>query len=177
MSDRTTSRKFMTWNAAQLALRKHKVSSHGATATLLLEAFLEDNGRITASKVVARGVCKEGEFSLWRRQLIDKGWLVWTDSQNDKGQYFPGKKLLPYLNKEKSGQEEMASMRDLRRFEQNMDEKKADRSELDELRRRMAKFEELASRLEAATRDPITDEKLAVQKKCAAEMKLLSRAN
>jgi len=59
----------------------------------------------------------------------------------------------------------------------DLNERKADRSELEELRQRMASFEELARRLEAATRDPITDEKLAAQKRCAAEMKRLSRAN
>jgi len=132
MSDRITPRKFVTWNAAQLALRKLAVSSHGATATLLLEAFLEDSGRLTASKVVSRGLCNEGEFSAWRKQLIDKGWLIWSETQSDKGQYFPGKKLMPYVNKEKISSRELVT-----RNEVLPREEAATRVELESVKRKL----------------------------------------
>ena len=41
--------------------------------------------------------------------LIQKEWLVWSESQADKGQYHPGKKLIPYINKEKTSQKEIVT--------------------------------------------------------------------
>jgi hypothetical protein len=101
IKDGIKERRFKTYNAMEIALRKIKMRKPGAVATLLLEAFLEDGGRIPASKAVSREICNEGEFSAWRKQLIEKGWLIWSESQSDKGLYFPGKKLMPYVNKEK----------------------------------------------------------------------------
>ncbi len=102
-------RKFSQYIAVSSALRRANVSNYGMCATTLLEAFLEDSGRITASKVVARKLCNEGEFSFWRKQLIDKGWLIWSETQTDKGQYFPGKKLITYVNKEKMHSKEIVT--------------------------------------------------------------------
>jgi hypothetical protein len=140
--DRTKNRKFVTWNAAQLALRKMGVPFHGAVATLLLEAFLEDSGRFMASTVYARGLCEEKQFRDWRKNLVDKGWLVWNESQVDKGVYFAGKKLIPYINKEKIAQKEIATRESVERLRSDLDSKidtKADRSEVIELKVRMAK--------------------------------------
>ena len=102
-------RKFSQYIAVSSALRRAGVSNYGMCSTTLLEAFLEDSGRITASKVVSRKLCNEGEFSVWRKQLIDKGWLIWSEVQTDKGQYFPGKKLMPYINKEKISSKEIVT--------------------------------------------------------------------
>jgi hypothetical protein len=188
----------MTWNAAQLALRKQKVPLHGATATLLLEAFIDEAGRITASKVVSRGLCKEGEFSHWRRALIDRGWIVWSENQSDKGQYTPGKRLLSYLNKEKFHQTEVASVQEIRELEARIDAKKAERKDLDETkvkleetREKLAKNEtelnqtkeelsktnhlvsKIASavrKLQDATKPPITKEKLELKIQAESEL-------
>ena len=102
-------RKFTQYIAVSSALRRANVLNYGVCATTLLEAFLEDSGRITASKVVARKICNEGEFSMWRKQLIEKGWLIWNETQSDKGQYFPGKKLMSYINKEKIASKEIVT--------------------------------------------------------------------
>lgn len=107
--DHTKNRKFKVYNALQLALRKGKIPNHGSTATLLLECFIEDSGRLQASKVVSRDVCQEGKFSTWRDEMIKEGWLVWSQNQSDKGLYFAGKKLIPYLNKEKLATKEIAT--------------------------------------------------------------------
>lgn len=105
----TVDRKFRVYKALSEAIRRSKLPSYGAISTLILEAFLEDSGRLIASKVVSRGLCQEGEFSSWRKQLIDKGWLIWSEAQSDKGQYFPGKKLMPYINKEKLASKEIVT--------------------------------------------------------------------
>ena len=102
-------RKFRMYKALSEAMRRSGMKSYGALSTLILEAFLEDSGRLTASKVVSRSLCNEGEFSSWRRQLIEKGWLLWSETQSDKGQYFPGKKLMPYVNKEKISSREIVT--------------------------------------------------------------------
>lgn len=172
MSDRSASRKFMTWNAAQLALRKQKVPAHGGTATLLLEAFLEDSGRLTASKVVTRGLCNEGEFSSWRKQLVDKGWLIWSETQNDKGQYYPGKKLMRYINKEKIISREVVT-----KDEVLSKAEAATKEELQELKVRMSRIEEVVQELQQAVIPPDTEEKRLAREKAAARLGQLAKAN
>ena len=105
----TKDRKFTVYNALEVALRRGKIEKAGATSTLLLETFLEDGGRLKASKVYSRELCEEAHFMVWRKVLIQKEWLVWSESQADKGQYHPGKKLIPYINKEKSSQKEIVT--------------------------------------------------------------------
>ncbi len=180
MSDGTKSRKYKIYNSLQLVLARAKFQTSGVLATLLLETFIEHDGRLLASTVYARGLCDEKQFREWRKNLIDKGWLVWSESQADKGIYFPGKKLVAYINKEKIAQKEMATRESVERLRSDLDSKiemKADRSEVLELKKRMAKFEEIACRLEAATGDPITTQKIADQKACAAEIKRLALSN
>lgn len=173
-------RSFKVYQSVRKALERQKIDKAGATATLLLEAFMECDGRILASTVYARKLCDEKQFRDWRKNLIEKGWLFWSESQTDKGIYFPGKKLVPYINKEKIAQKEIATRESVEKLRSDLDSKidaKADRSEVIELKERMAKFEEIARRLEAATGDPITTEKILTQKACAAEMKKLTLAN
>ena len=102
-------RKFITYNALEIAFRKLKMPNSGSIARLLLECFLEDGGRLQAGKVVARGICEEGKFSFWRDEMVKTGWLVWSPSQADKGHYFAGKKIIPYLNKEKMASKEIVT--------------------------------------------------------------------
>jgi hypothetical protein len=109
MKNHRNARKYITYNALMLALRKSKVSSFGTVATILIETFLENEGRLLAAQVVARGICEEGKFRDWRKELIDKEWLKWSEIQTDKGQYFPGKRLVNYINKEKIATKEMAT--------------------------------------------------------------------
>ena len=173
-------RSFKVYQAVRKALERQKIDKSGATATLILEAFMACDGRLLASTVYARKLCEEKQFREWRKNLIDKGWLLWSESQTDKGIYFPGKKLIPYINKEKIAQKEIATRESVEKVKADFDSKidtKADRSEVLELKARMAKFEEIAQRLETATGDPITIKKIADQKACAAEMKKLAQSN
>ena len=153
MSLSTKSRKFSTYMSLTVALRKAGVEQSGKTATLILEAFLEDGGRITASKVVARDVCKEGCFSSWRKQLIDKGWLTWSETQNDKGQYFPGKKLMSYVNKEKISSKEIITRDEIlpRAEAATKVELEAVKSQLDAIEQSMKK---VYDKLELGKTDP-----------------------
>ncbi len=159
-------RRFNCWNSVQLVLKRGGVQSHGSTATLLLETFVEDSGRLTASKVVARGLCKEGEFWSWRKSMIEKGWLNWSEQQPDKGQYFPGKKLIPYINKEKLYSKEIATKDEV-----------ASRAEFQDLKERMNRIEEVVQELKEAVAPPDTDEKRAMRERAARKLETLAKAN
>jgi hypothetical protein len=171
------------------AKRVGKVSEYSAPAVVarvLLEAFLFEDGDVNAEWFVREKACTKGGFTRLRDRLVKDSWLYFRE---DSKRYFPGVRLRPYIETVRAAKavtfadlERKADKSDLdlkadKADVYDLNERKADRSELEELRQRMARFEELARRLEAATRDPITDEKVAAQKKCAAEMKKLSRTN
>lgn len=180
MTNGTKVRKYSNYNRIQQVLARAKFQMSGVLATLLLETFIEHDGRLLASTAYARGLCEERQFREWRKNLIEKGWLVWNESQSDKGIYFPGKKLISYINKEKIAQKEIATRESVEKVRSDLNSRidtKADRSEVLELKARMAKFEDIARRLETATGDPITINKIADQKACAAEMKKLAQSN
>lgn len=169
-------RKFVSYNALYKSLGAAGVSKSGATATLLLELFLEDGGRLQASKVVSRGICEEGHFSEWRDGMVKAGWLVWSHTQADRGLYFAGKRLASYLNREKLKTQEIATKQDLAG--------KADRDEVQELRamlneheERLAKIEDVSRRLQQAIEPPDTPEKSALRKECASALSKLTAKN
>lgn len=205
MSDSTKNRKYKTYNALVLALRKAGITAHGTTATLLLEALLENEGRLLASTVYSRGLCEENKFKEWRKNLIDKGWLVWCEAQADKGKYHPGKKLLPYINKEILARKELAtreSVESLRsdviavinenagrsamelKAVRSVVETKADKSELDETRRELETTKKKIEEIAAAVKDlqdamipPDTPQKRASREKAALKIASLAQAN
>lgn len=102
-------RKFRHYNALEVALRRSGMKKAGAVATLLFELFLEDGSRLQSTRVVSHGICDEGCFTKWRDEMIKGGWLVWSNNQSDKGIYFAGKLLIPYLNKERMATREIVS--------------------------------------------------------------------
>jgi hypothetical protein len=176
-------RSFTVYQSVRKALERQGIHKAGATATLILEAILVGDGRLVASTVYARGLCEEKQFREWRKNLVDKGWLVWCETQTDKGAYYPGKKFIPYINKEKLAQKEIATRESVEKVRSDLSTKidtKADRSELEAtkaelagFRARMLKFERLAQRLAVATGDPITAHKIEEQKRCAEELNQL----
>lgn len=165
-------RKFTQYIAVSSALRRSGVQNYGMCATTLLEAFLEDSGRLTASKVISRKLCNEGEFSYWRKQLIGKGWLIWSETQTDKGVYFPGKKLMPYINKEKIASRELVT-----KDEVLLKGEAATKSELQELKARMNKMEEAIEKLNKTYIPPETAEKRLEREEAALKLAELARAN
>ncbi len=174
-------RKFSQYLALSSALRRAKVPNYGACATLLLECFLEDAGRLQASKVIARNVCEDSCFSQWRNEMIKGGWLVWNLNQHDKGQYFSGKKLIPYLNKEKFSSKEIATKDDV---VATRDEVVATRDEVADLRfqvnsheKRLAKIDEAVQELRLAVEPPETEEKRKTREKVAEKLSKLAVAS
>lgn len=141
-------RKYTVYNALEIALRKLKMPNSGSVARVLLECFLEDGGRLQAAKVVARGICEEGKFSLWRDELVKNNWLVWSLSQMDKGHYHSGKKLLPYVNKEKLASREIVTREDILPKEEiaTKMELQQTQNELEAVKERLSKVEDAIER-------------------------------
>ncbi len=98
-------RKFGIYNALEVALRRAGFDKTGVLTTLLLETFLENDGRLTALSVEKVGLCEKSKFKEWREPLMKAGWLQYDyeyAKATRKGSvHQPGKKLVPYLNKEK----------------------------------------------------------------------------
>lgn len=167
---RVPNRKFKNSEPLRLALLRSKIEHSGAASTLLLEAFIEDSGRLTASKVVSRGLCQEGEFSQWRRKMVDGGWIVWSEIQSDKGQYFPGKKLIGYINKEKVSSKEIVT-----KDEVIPKEEAATKAELQELKIRMNRIEDAVAELQKTYEPPETEEKRAARERAANRLSQLAQ--
>lgn len=106
-------RRFSTYKALECALRRGKYSRPGVLATHLLETFLEKNGEFRSDVLVADGACKPGQFTSLRRKLIRDGWVIWSEHQTYKARYFAGKKMIKYINTEKTTSCEVATMEDL----------------------------------------------------------------
>jgi hypothetical protein len=187
MAAGTKSRKYLNYNRLQQVLARAKFRSSGALATHLLETFIEHDGRMLAAAVYARGLCEENQFREWRKDLIDKGWLIWSESQQDKGVYFPGKKLITYINKEIHSREQVATRSSVERVRSDLDAKidtKADRAdfektkaELAETRNTIAKIAEAVRELQEAMLPPDTPEKRRRREKAASAIANHVRAN
>jgi len=142
-----------------MALHRHKMQDSGAHATLLLECFIENEGRLLASTVYARKLCEIKQFREWRKILIDKEWLIWNESQLDKGIYYPGKKLVPYINKENMARKEIATRESVENLKKELDARidaKASKNEFEMTKNKLAltsnKLEETSNRLEETNR-------------------------
>jgi hypothetical protein len=180
MKNTTSSRRFAQSEALRVALYRQKIALSGSISTLLLETFLEDSGRLLSSRVVARGLCEEGYFGKWRKDLIDKGWLVWSETQSDKGLYYPGKKLIPYINKEKAQINVMAtqdSVESLRVDLKKDIDMKADKSELQDLKAKMNEIAEAVQNLQIASTPPDDDIKKKMREESTAKLVKLASVN
>ena len=115
MNKKDVKRKFKVYNALRMALGRSKISQPGKVATLLLEIFLEQNGFLKAAMVVERGLCKKGEFGVWRDYLQKKG-FIFFQYDGPGTSHRPGAKLNEYLNKEKLASCEIVVKSDLTQF-------------------------------------------------------------
>jgi hypothetical protein len=145
----------MTWKthrAMRLKLLRMKLPHPGLLSTLLLESFLEKGG-IIPSRVYygSEHEVKGKKYQKWIDELVQAEVIEPFKSADSvrKGddwvKFKPGKIIRDYINKEKSHQYEMASMMDLH----ELDQRKADRSELDETK---AKLDATSAKLDATNR-------------------------
>lgn len=145
--------------------------SYSALATLCFDTALMNGGYLPKEVYYGSSFEQEGmTYKDWIEQLKRAGvFMPYKDEdktmeKSDWIRFRPGPLSLPYINKEKAHQEEMASMRDLRDVEARMDEKKADRDEVQDLKARMNEIAEAVQKLQAASIPPDTDEKKEIRK-------------
>ncbi len=99
------------------ALHHAKYNAPCILARLLLEAFIFEDGDITADWFVREKACTKGKFTKLRERLIEDQWLHFRE---DSRRYFPGSRLKASLDSLKAVK--WASLADL--------ERKADKDEL-----------------------------------------------
>ena len=130
--------KYATYVALRDKLKRlaklHSVigKSYSALATLSLDTALKNNGYLPKETYYGSSFEQEGvTYKEWIEQLKRAGvFLPYKDEdkameKSDWIRFRPGSITLPYINKEKAHQEEMASMRDLHEAEDRMSKKVA----------------------------------------------------
>lgn len=113
------SRRFSQYKNLCQSLVRSKMREPGPTATVLLESFVNGGGKIAASVLYARGICKKNsdfQFVDWRNALVREDFLKFELKEyatHKEVVYFPGGKLLTYLNREKFESSELVNRQDL----------------------------------------------------------------
>lgn len=138
---RSIKRAFTGYKTVESALRRDGFSRPGALATVLLQMFLEREGEIRSTNFVSRTICDEGEFSILRRKLIEKRWIIWNESQTYKARCFPGKRIIPFLNREKIASEELVTKKDIIPKNVLEEELRNTKAKLSDVERRLTKIE------------------------------------
>jgi len=152
-------------------------TSYSALATLILDTALKNSGYLPKESYYGSPFQQPGvTYKEWITQLKRAGILAPFRDEDQEGEksdwirFKPGPVTLPYVNKEKLHQSEMASMEDLHNeihlSEKRMDAKKADRKELEETKmkleatnRALAEIADAIRDLQDAALPPDTEEK------------------
>ena len=134
---------------------------------LIFDTALKNSGYLPKESYYGSPFEQPGlTYKEWIAQLKRAGILASfkdEDQLSEKSDWIrfkPGPVTLPYVNKEKTHQNEIASMRDLhdgmQSIEDRLDKKKADRTDLDETKRELsatnAKLEETNAKLQETNR-------------------------
>jgi maltodextrin utilization protein YvdJ len=121
-----------------------KIKHSGRLATFLLDVFVYSHSEevtIRSEDLVQRNICKKGEFSELREELIKSEVLSWKMSGRQIDEYNrykallfkAGPRILRYIDEEKSKLSVRATMENL--------DTKADASEVENLKKRVEKLE------------------------------------
>lgn len=108
---------FREYKALSHKLRRLNIKHSGRVASLLLGCFVRGNGQLFAKEVVIAGICEEGQFNLWRDELVRRGVLIWSGQDLCQwSRHTPGKEIVEYINREKFRTDELATKIDLTEF-------------------------------------------------------------
>ena len=135
---------YTQWDNLRKALKNSNIEPNGKIATILLDCFINLDGKMRVQLFREKGLCKEGgQFYAMRKLLKSKGWLEYDN--DDSGRligYYPGKKLIKYINREKSSQFELATKDEIDALAVNVELKEsALKGEIERLNERMSKAE------------------------------------
>jgi hypothetical protein len=147
----------------------------------VLDTAFKNNGYIPKEEYYGSSFEQPGmSYQDWILQLKRAGILAQykdEDQPSEKADWIrfkPGPLTLPYVNKEKLHREEVASMRDVYDLEERLNSRKADRSELEDLKARMNEIAEAVRDLQEASIPPDTLEKKQTREKAMAKIALRS---
>jgi len=135
---------YTQWDNLRKALKNSKVGPNGKIATILMDCFIKLDGKLRVPLFRDKGLCqKSGEFYEMRKKLKDKGWLEFdTDANGKLIRYYPGKKLIKYINREKASQFELATKDEIGALAANVELKDlALKGEIEKLNDRMSRAE------------------------------------
>jgi hypothetical protein len=93
------SRKYKEYKNLSDSLRRDGIPYPGKVATILLDAFIYTNGHLKAPTVVAKGLCVDGRFKIWVKNL--EHWIIKDDTSDSYTKYRCTEKLLKYINRER----------------------------------------------------------------------------
>ena len=138
---RSIHRAFKVYKTVESALRRDGFTRPGALATELLQMFLERDGEIRSTKFISKKICDDGEFSILRRKLIEKRWIIWSESQSYKARCYAGKRIIPFINREKIASEELVTKNDIIPKAVLESELQSTKAKLSDVERRLSKIE------------------------------------
>lgn len=140
------------------ALKADGIANAPKVATLLLDTFVTRGGVLKAVHAEKKKLCGPGvkdeadeelNFSAWRKKLENLGWISYDSAYANRTKRYSdheaGHKLKLYINDAKKAYAEFATMDDVRRLQ----EEKADRSELEEIKTEMEALKKRLTALEA----------------------------
>lgn len=174
MSDTRT---FRVYKILTQTLARNQLKNPGITATLLLECFVCNDGQLRAGLVVERGLCEEGKFSEWRKELISKGWLIYVDGEYAR--HKPGAKLVKYLNKEKLSRGVVVNTEELFSVKKEFEKKHMQTEhELEKAKKDILELKESVRKLIEKHDPPVTEAKLSeyIPGKSSAPKKTTTKA-
>ena len=159
---KTKDRRYKTYQNLLMYLKRKKLDNCGSLATFLLETFINSplekrDGEfvlIFKHDLELAGLISEGDkFEDWRDIMIKRGVLTWKVRPNDynfvsnKNYFAPSESLLNYINKEKLLRSTVATMDDVNRLD-NKIENKADIERVSKLEENVSVLEEKVNMLE-----------------------------
>ena len=136
--------RYTQWDNLRKALKNNKIEPNGKIATILMDCFIRLDGKLRIASFHDKGLCqKSGEFYEMRKKLKSKGWLEFDNDANGKLiRYYPGKKLIKYINREKTTQFELATKDEIGALAANVELKDlALKGQIDKLNERMSMAE------------------------------------
>jgi hypothetical protein len=133
--------KFVTWDALKMKLSRMKISNPGSLATLVLEAFLKDDGFIPSKRYYNSVFEVPGKnYTSWIHELkkneILESFKEEDSKKSDWVRFKPGKVILPYINKEKIVSKEIATKDEV-----------PSKLDVQDLKERMCKMEEAMTKV------------------------------
>jgi hypothetical protein len=158
--------------------------SSAALATLLLDTSLKFKGFLGSEKYYGTIFEQPGvTYEAWIIQLKRAGLLEHYREEGQLAQksdwirYKAGPVMLQYIDEEKRYRDEVASMRDVYDLEERIESKKADRSELEDLKVRMNEIAVAVRELQDASIPPDSAEKKHKRENAMAKIVLRAVSN